>query len=60
MVNVLVKVSFIILLIVFANFNLTMSFNFFFVIIYFAHMVRLRISLVWTAVQIQCSYERII
>ena len=52
------KVSGIILLIICANFSLTISFNLFFIIIYFTHMVRLRISLMWTEVQIQCSYER--
>ena len=44
--NVLEKVSDIILLIICANFSLTMSFNLFFIAIYFTHMLRLWISLV--------------
>ena len=58
--NVLENVSGIILLIVCANFNLTIYFILFFILIYFTHMVRLNIILVCTIVQIQCSYERTI
>ena len=60
MVNVLEKAGGIILLIVCENFSLTMSFNLFCIIIYFKNMVRLRISLVCTALQIQFSYDRTI
>ena len=54
----LAKLRGIILLLVCENLSLTMSLNFFFIFAYFTHMVRLRISLVWTEVQIQCSYAR--
>ena len=51
----LAKVGCIILPRACANFILTISSNSFFVIIYFTQMIRLRISLVCTEVQIQSS-----
>ena len=50
--NVLEKVSDIILLIICANFSLTMSSNLFIIIIYFMQMVMLRIRLVCTSVPV--------
>ena len=49
----LAKVGFVILLLVCENFILTMYLTLFFIFIYFTHMVRLRISLMWMEAQIQ-------
>ena len=56
MVNLLEKVSGIILLIICANFSLKMSFNFLFNIIYFTRMLMLWTNLMFMVVQIQSSY----